>query len=80
MSTKKTTPSFGEHLKAMVSSHHKAAPVSSANAIRYTPDPDMGLTATQVEKRTEQGYNNHMVDKSTKSVAKIICSNVLIII
>ena len=45
-------------------------------ALRYVPDPDMGLTTKQVEGRTSDGYVNHAVDKSTKSTAQIICSNV----
>jgi len=76
MSEKETTSSFWNKLKALLPRRHKTLLVSSANATRYAPDPDMGLTAAQVEERTEQGYNNHMVDKSSKSIAKIICSNV----
>ena len=76
MSKKEMLSSFWDKLKQLLFRHNKTALVSSANATRYTPDPDMGLTAEQVEERTEQGYNNHMVDKSSKSIPKIICSNV----
>jgi len=76
MSKKEASTSFWDKLKSLLPRRNKTPLVSSANAVRYTPDPDMGLTSEQVEKRTEQGYNNHMVDKSSKSIAKIICSNV----
>ena len=76
MNKDKTPSSIWEKLKGLLFRNKKAAPPSSANARRYTPDPDMGLTASQVEERGEHGYNNHTVDKSTKSVGKIVCSNV----
>jgi len=76
MNEKETSPSLWEKLKVFLFNRQTTALVSSVNARRYTPDPDMGLTAAQVEERTEQGYNNHMVDKASKSIAKIICSNV----
>ncbi len=49
---------------------------SSEKAERYSPDPDMGLSAEQVEKRTEGGYTNVTVDKASKTVTQIILSNV----
>jgi len=70
--------SFKESLEAMKDSlfEKKITQPSSESAIRYQPDPDMGLTARQVEQRTEEGHVNRTVDASSKSVGKIICSNV----
>ena len=45
-------------------------------AYRYDPDPDMGLTAEQVAKRTQDGYVNNAVNSTSKSVGKIIASNI----
>lgn len=45
-------------------------------ADRYEPDSDVGLTASQVKKRTNDGYVNHAVKGGTKSIFKIIVSNV----
>ncbi len=51
-------------------------PKSAADAVRYFPDPDMGLTAAQVERRTEEGYTNVSVDKTSKTVTKIVLDNI----
>ena len=48
----------------------------SADAARYFPDPDMGLSSSQVEKRTADGYVNATVDTTSKSTSKIILSNI----
>ena len=48
----------------------------SENAKRYDPDPDKGLTDEQVSKRTEDGYINNTVNDTSKSIAKIILTNV----
>lgn len=48
----------------------------SADAERYFPDPDMGLSSSQVEKRTADGYVNATVDSTSKSISKIILSNI----
>lgn len=45
-------------------------------AKRYDPNPDMGLTAEQVSKRTEDGYVNNIVNNTSNSVAKIVFSNI----
>ena len=50
--------------------------VSADTAERYMPDPDMGLTAAQVESRMESGHVNYTVDKTSKSIAQIVMSNV----
>ncbi len=49
---------------------------SSRDALRYDPDPDMGLSSAQVEKRTAEGYVNASVDKCSKTVSQIVLSNV----
>ncbi len=54
----------------------KQKTLTSADAERYNPDPDMGLSSAQVEKRTEEGFVNIAVDKSTKSIPLIIFTNV----
>ncbi|MBQ4064617.1 MAG: HAD-IC family P-type ATPase, partial [Clostridia bacterium] len=56
--------------------HKKPALRSSENAMRYHPDPDMGLTSSQAENRLAQGFANIGVEKTTKSVGKIILTNV----
>ena len=48
----------------------------SDKAERINPDPDMGLSAEQVEERTRGGFVNITTNKSTKSTAQIIISNV----
>ena len=49
---------------------------SSENAERYDPSPDVGLTAEQVAKRTEEGYLNITTKGGGKSYLRIIVSNV----
>ena len=47
-----------------------------AEAKRYSPDPKVGLSAAEVAERTENGYVNAAVDKTSKTVLQIILSNV----
>lgn len=70
--------SFGELIEAVKGSltETKIVQPSSSLAERYHPDPAMGLTQEQVERRTDEGHLNYTVDASTKSVKKIILSNV----
>ncbi len=70
--------SFGALFSSLleVLAKKKEKTISSANAERYSPDPDMGLSSAQVERRTDEGYTNVSVDKTSKSVSKIILSNV----
>ena len=58
MSNKENRPSgFLDFFSSLFSRSSKKYP-SSTDAVRYHPDPDMGLIAEQVEERTEQGYNS----------------------
>ena len=50
--------------------------VNFAEAKRYSPDPKVGLSAAEVAERTENGYVNAAVDKTSKTVLQIILSNV----
>ncbi len=46
------------------------------SAVRYDPDPDIGLTSQQVRERKDDGYVNNSVDNASTSVKKIILTNV----
>ena len=50
--------------------------VNFAEAKRYSPDPKVGLSAAEVAERTENGYVNAAVDKTSKTMPQIILSNV----
>lgn len=43
---------------------------------RYTPDPEVGLTSSQVQARIDRGDVNAAVDSPSKSTKEIICSNI----
>ncbi len=45
-------------------------------AERYDPDPDIGLSSEQVERRTEEGYVNNSVNSSSASTGKIVLTNI----
>lgn len=45
------------------------------SAVRYEPDPDIGLSLSQVKDRKENGYVNNSVDNTSKSTLKIVLSN-----
>ncbi len=53
----------------------KKGPDLSA-VLRYDTDPETGLSAEQVEKRTTDGLTNKTDEKGNKTVAQIILSNV----
>lgn len=44
---------------------------------RYNPDPEVGLTDSDIEKRKSQGLTNNVKVGSTKSIKKIIFSNLI---
>lgn len=54
----------------------KKSASAQERAKRYTPDPDRGLSPEEVAERTEAGLCNVSVDKTGKSTAQIILSNV----
>ncbi len=76
MSAKEKLQAMFTHIKETLLTRREVKQPPAASAKRYQSDPDMGLTASQVEERTEQGYINRAVDKSTKTIGNIICSNV----
>ncbi len=49
---------------------------SKEDIIRYSPDLDMGLVSSQVERRVAERLTNIPVKKETNTVSKIILSNV----
>ena len=59
-----------------VKSSKKFYQPSSESAERYFVDSNIGLNSAQVKSRIEQGHINHSVDSSSKSVSKIILTNV----
>lgn len=72
---KENRPNLIERIKdAML--EKKVYQPSSLDADRYDPDPDMGLNSSQVKNRTAEGYVNNAVDNSSKSVLKIVLSNI----
>ena len=44
---------------------------------RYNPDPKIGLTTTEVEARQQAGLINRMNSGSTKTIGKILFSNIV---
>lgn len=44
---------------------------------RFSPDPDKGLTESQVEQRKKQGLCNINTNLPTKSIKKIFFDNIL---
>lgn len=79
MNRKSSAPGTFSRLKSKLSSvkkQKKPAALSAADAKRYNPDPRVGLDDAAVAERTEHGLVNVAVDKSIKTVPKIILSNV----
>ncbi|MBQ0101885.1 MAG: HAD-IC family P-type ATPase, partial [Firmicutes bacterium] len=46
------------------------------NAVRFNPDPDMGLSEEQVERRINEGLSNVTNNKASKTVGQIFLTNI----
>jgi len=55
---------------------HKIKITDQKNAKRYFPSPEYGLSAAQVEERTLDGLSNIDVGNTTKTIPKIILTNI----
>ena len=69
------SPNFIEKIKDALFEKKVYQPPAES-AIRYDVDSDFGLTSAQVKKRTQEGYVNNSVDNTSKSVLKIVLSNI----
>ena len=63
-------------MKKTRSSPAPAAPRPRTPVDRITPDPEQGLTLSQVKQRQQGGWANTPVDSPTKSVGQIVRENV----
>lgn len=66
-----------KHQKEIKRNQKKKKNDEQSTVVRYTPNADFGLTTDQVNKRNYDGLFNEKVEKKTKSIPKIIYTNVV---
>ena len=63
--------------QAQIKKRKKSLKKNPTTLKRYEPDPSFGLTSEIVEDRLIDGFNNKSIDNKTKSIPKIIYTNIV---